>query len=156
MSNDPNTIFVGGINIKGDEMSLTQFFESNFGEVLSCKIIYDHFTQRSKGYGFVTFKEEEVAQSVIKSNNLFFMGKMMNVGPAVRRNVGKQPYNDVFQGPPPPGIMPQQYFNPYYPQPFYPLPYGQYPQMYPFPYPFPPPDVQNYYNQQQQNYTDTS
>jgi len=148
-NNDPNTIFVGGINTKGDENSLKEFFETNFGEVVNIKLIYDHFTQRSKGYGFVTFKEEEVAKTVCKSNNLFFMGKMMNVGPAVRKNVDKQQFNNQgFQGGPPM----QQFYNPYFTQPFYPPPY-QYPQMgYPYPFPYPQyPLNPEYYMQQNQN-----
>ena len=35
--------------------------------------------------GFVTFESEETANSVKQQTNLYFMGKMMNVGEAIRK-----------------------------------------------------------------------
>jgi len=80
-------VFVGGISWKADEQSLANFF-SSFGKVLECKIIMDKVTGKSKGYGFVTFESAESAAKVKQSNNLYFLGKTMNVGDAMRKNEG--------------------------------------------------------------------
>jgi len=78
-------IFVGGISWKGDEESLGNYF-SSFGKVLECRIIMDKNTKKSKGYGFVTFEDPESAEKVKQANSLYFLGKMMNVGDAVRKD----------------------------------------------------------------------
>jgi len=77
-------IFVGGISWKADEESLANFF-SSFGKIIECRIIMDKNTKKSKGYGFITFEDPEAAEKVKLSNNLYFLGKMMNVGDAVRK-----------------------------------------------------------------------
>jgi len=78
-------VFVGGISWKADEKSLTDFFTS-FGKVSSCKIIMDKITGKSKGYGFITFENEESANLVKQAQKIFFLGKTMNVGDAMRKN----------------------------------------------------------------------
>jgi len=80
-----NRVFVGGISWKADESSLANFF-SAYGTVVECKIIMDKVTGKSKGYGFVTFQDAESANNVKQSTNLYFLGKTMNVGDAVRKN----------------------------------------------------------------------
>jgi RNA recognition motif-containing protein len=50
----------------------------------------DKNTGKSKGYGFVTFQDTESANKVKQSNNLYFLGKMMNVGDAVRKSDSNQ------------------------------------------------------------------
>ncbi|KAJ6241774.1 protein boule [Anaeramoeba flamelloides] len=78
-------VFVGGISWKATKNSLENFF-SAYGDVVDCRIILDHKTRRSKGFGFVTFETEESATKVKKVGNMEFLGKMMNVGDAFRRN----------------------------------------------------------------------
>jgi RNA recognition motif-containing protein len=80
------TVFVGGVSPKATEEGLKQFFESNFGEVDSSKIIYDRSTGRSKGYGFVTFRDVDTAERVRNSSGLVFLGKVLNIGNAYRRH----------------------------------------------------------------------
>jgi len=82
-----NRVFVGGISWKADEQSLANFF-SAYGIVIECKIIMDKVTGKSKGYGFVTFQDADSAANVKQSTNLYFLGKMMNVGDAVRKHDG--------------------------------------------------------------------
>eukprot|EP01113_Clastostelium_recurvatum_P035388 TRINITY_DN4927_c0_g1_i3.p1 TRINITY_DN4927_c0_g1~~TRINITY_DN4927_c0_g1_i3.p1 ORF type:complete len:205 (+),score=58.36 TRINITY_DN4927_c0_g1_i3:168-782(+) len=78
-------VFVGGISWKADEAGLSQFFASQYGPVVECKIIMDRDTGKSKGYGFVTFQDEEAAEKVKEAHTIFYMGKNMNVGDAVRK-----------------------------------------------------------------------
>lgn len=82
--NEAGRIFVGGISWKADEESLANFF-STFGKIIECRIIMDKNTKKSKGYGFITFEDPEAAEKVKSSTDLFFLGKMMNVGDAVRK-----------------------------------------------------------------------
>ncbi|CAN7126548.1 unnamed protein product [Brassica rapa subsp. narinosa] len=60
--------FVGGLAWATDEQSLGRTF-SEFGEVLDSKIIVDRETGRSKGFGFVTFKDEDSMRAAIERMN---------------------------------------------------------------------------------------
>eukprot|EP01121_Diplochlamys_sp_Union-15-3_P016829 TRINITY_DN5800_c0_g1_i1.p1 TRINITY_DN5800_c0_g1~~TRINITY_DN5800_c0_g1_i1.p1 ORF type:complete len:194 (+),score=35.59 TRINITY_DN5800_c0_g1_i1:67-648(+) len=80
------SIFCGGISPKADQESLKEFFESQFGTVLECKLIMDKQTGRHKGYGFITFQNPEIAERVRQASTLSFMGKTMNVGSAFRKD----------------------------------------------------------------------
>jgi len=99
----PGRIFVGGISWKADEAALKGFFET-FGPVTECKIIMDKTTGNSKGYGFVTFADPEVSETVKSQSNLYFLGKMMNVGDAYRKVDQQQQNQRVQNG----GVYPQQ------------------------------------------------
>ncbi|CAA6657615.1 unnamed protein product [Spirodela intermedia] len=50
--------FVGGLAWATDDRSLERAF-SEFGEVIESKVINDRETGRSKGFGFVTFSNEQ-------------------------------------------------------------------------------------------------
>ncbi|EFA75101.1 hypothetical protein PPL_11175 [Heterostelium album PN500] len=98
MHPSPNKLFVGGISWRADEAGLAKFF-STFGNVLECKIIMDRNTLKSKGYGFITFEDEESVSKVKNASTLSFMGKNMNVGDAMRKSDGFIVNN---------GVVPQQ------------------------------------------------
>ncbi len=53
-------IFVGGLDFKLTVEELKQHF-SQYGEVIDACILKDIYTGQSRGFGFVIFKEEEVA-----------------------------------------------------------------------------------------------
>ena len=40
-----------------------------YGELVSCKIIKDHFTQKSRGFAFVTFQSRENAEKALEEMN---------------------------------------------------------------------------------------
>ena len=61
-----NKLFVGGISWNTSEEGLKEYF-SQIGEVEEVKIITDRMTGRSKGFGFVTFKNEEDAKKAIET-----------------------------------------------------------------------------------------
>ncbi|KAL8159763.1 hypothetical protein V2J09_001300 [Rumex salicifolius] len=54
-------VFVGGLAWETPVDRLKDYFDK-FGDILEAVIISDKFSGRSKGYGFVTFKEPEAAK----------------------------------------------------------------------------------------------
>ena len=57
-------IYVGNLAYSVDDDKLKELF-SPFGEIEEAIVIVDRFSKRSKGFGFVTFKDEESAQKAI-------------------------------------------------------------------------------------------
>nr|UHX60104.1 DAZL isoform I [Cynops cyanurus]BAD38676.1 DAZ-like protein [Cynops pyrrhogaster] len=78
----PNTVFVGGIDIRMDEIEIRDFF-ARFGAVKEVKIITDR-TGVSKGYGFVSFHDDVDVQKIVDSQ-INFHGKKLKLGPAIRK-----------------------------------------------------------------------
>ena len=60
-------IFVGGLDFKLTSEELKEHF-CQFGEVHDAIILKDIYTGSSRGFGFVTFTNESVAQDLIKNN----------------------------------------------------------------------------------------
>ncbi|KAI4336675.1 hypothetical protein L6164_015171 [Bauhinia variegata] len=54
-------VFVGGLAWETQSETLRRYFEQ-FGEILEAVVITDKNTGRSKGYGFVTFRDPEAAR----------------------------------------------------------------------------------------------
>ncbi|KAL8166990.1 hypothetical protein V2J09_008489 [Rumex salicifolius] len=91
-------IFVGGLAWETQRDTMRKYFEQ-FGEILEAVVITDKATGRSKGYGFVTFKDPESAfracqnpAPVIdgrKANcNLASLGAQKNRPPTAAHHVG--------------------------------------------------------------------
>lgn len=57
-------VFVGGISWNTDNEGLREAFE-RFGEVVDAKVITDRETGRSRGFGFVTFANDDSASQAI-------------------------------------------------------------------------------------------
>jgi len=57
-------LFCGGLSWGTTDESLRQAFEQ-FGEVVDAKVIMDRETGRSKGFGFVTFANDEDATNAV-------------------------------------------------------------------------------------------
>ncbi|KDO25988.1 hypothetical protein SPRG_08641 [Saprolegnia parasitica CBS 223.65] len=62
---DRNKIFVAGLPLDADDKALASKFES-FGEMFQAKVVYDNKTQRSKGFGFVTYCSYESALDAVR------------------------------------------------------------------------------------------
>ena len=58
-------LFVGNLPFSVSEDQLKEIFEK-YGEIKSLKLITDRETGRSRGFGFVTFKEDKSAENAIK------------------------------------------------------------------------------------------
>uniref|UniRef100_A0A2K5EW31 DAZ-associated protein 1 n=1 Tax=Aotus nancymaae TaxID=37293 RepID=A0A2K5EW31_AOTNA len=85
-----NKIFVGGIPHNCGETELREYFKK-FGVVTEVVMIYDAEKQRPRGFGFITFEDE---QSVDQAVNMHFhdiMGKKVEVKRAEPRDSKSQP-----------------------------------------------------------------
>ncbi|CAI9786363.1 unnamed protein product [Fraxinus pennsylvanica] len=60
--------FVGGLAWATTDLSLEKAF-AQFGEVTESKIINDRETGRSRGFGFVTFKDDQSMRDAIEGMN---------------------------------------------------------------------------------------
>jgi RNA recognition motif-containing protein len=78
-------LFIGGLNYDTTEKKLYEAL-SEFGKVLTLRIIIDRESGRSKGFGFATFEEESCAQKAIDSlDNTEFDGRRIGVKPAIEK-----------------------------------------------------------------------
>jgi len=60
---DPNAeqfrkLFIGGLSYETDESSLRSHFEQ-WGEIVDCVVMRDPNTKRSRGFGFITYKDAD-------------------------------------------------------------------------------------------------
>ncbi|HPR08974.1 RNA-binding protein [Candidatus Saccharibacteria bacterium] len=61
-------LFVGSLPWAVDDTQLEQLF-ADFGQVLSAKVIVDRDSNRSKGYGFVEFENDDEAKAAVEKLN---------------------------------------------------------------------------------------
>ena len=73
-------LFVGGLSWSTTQESLLRAFES-YGEITEAKVITDRDTGKSRGFGFVTFVADDVAEKAMAEMN----GKDLD-GRAIRVN----------------------------------------------------------------------
>lgn len=85
-------LFVAGLDFGVTDEQLGELF-SQFGNVESAKVIIDHDTGRSKGFGFVEMSSEKECSSAIASlNETQFEGRSLTVKEA--RPKGGTPHNN--------------------------------------------------------------
>ena len=78
-------LYVGNLPFKVNNDSLKKAFEA-FGTVEEATIISDKFTKRSKGFGFVTFSDDEAGKKAISEmNGKDFEGRELKVSEAKPR-----------------------------------------------------------------------
>ncbi|XP_042423937.1 probable RNA-binding protein ARP1 [Zingiber officinale] len=70
-------VFVGGLAWETREEAMREHFD-RFGDILEAVIISDKHTGRSKGYGFVTFKEAEAAKHACEDATPVINGRRAN------------------------------------------------------------------------------
>ncbi len=63
-----NKIYVGNLPYKFKADDLKEAF-SEFGEITEATVITDRYSGRSKGFGFVTFADEESAKKAVEAMN---------------------------------------------------------------------------------------
>ena len=82
-----NKIYVGNLPFTVDEQELHQMFES-FGEIESANLIIDRATGRSKGFGFVSFKDKGAMSKSLSLNDTDLNGRKLRVNEAREREAG--------------------------------------------------------------------
>jgi RNA recognition motif-containing protein len=82
-------IYVGNLNFKTSEESLTQLF-GQYGTVHSVKLISDRQTGRRKGFGFVEMDNAEGEVAIRELNDKEFDGRNMKVNEAREREESDQ------------------------------------------------------------------
>ncbi|KAL5711252.1 hypothetical protein ACHQM5_021727 [Ranunculus cassubicifolius] len=70
-------VFVGGLAWETQNEVMREYFEK-YGDILEAVIISDKITGRSKGYGFVTFKEPESAKKACEDPTPVINGRRAN------------------------------------------------------------------------------
>jgi len=100
---DPK-VFVGGLAWHTNEQSLQQHF-SQYGEIEEVRVIMDKVTGRSKGYGFVVFKDPGASQAAVANGFPIIDGKQANCNLAslgvknpASTNRGRKRYNSDWAG----------------------------------------------------------
>lgn len=92
-------IYVGNISPKTSENQLLELFKV-YGNVESLKIIIDHFTGTSRGFGFIEMKNEDAEEAIKQLNGKEMDGQMLTVNEAkprsedMNRGAGRSSYND--------------------------------------------------------------
>lgn len=81
----PTRLYVGSLHFNITEQMVKAIFEP-FGAVDSVQMIYDSETGRSKGYGFIQFRDADSAKRAMDQLNGFELaGRAIKVGPVTER-----------------------------------------------------------------------
>lgn len=83
-------LFIGGMSLDTTDESLIKYFEK-YGEVVDSVVIKDKATDRSKGFGFVTYQTEEEADSCMAERPHFLDERQIDVKRAVSREESSKP-----------------------------------------------------------------
>lgn len=66
-------IFVGGLPLSLNEDDLRDYF-SSYGNIVEHQIMLDHKTNRSRGFGFVTFENEDAVEKIFSNGRMHEIG----------------------------------------------------------------------------------
>ncbi|XP_018466171.1 heterogeneous nuclear ribonucleoprotein 1-like isoform X1 [Raphanus sativus] len=83
-------IFVGGLPSSVTEGEFKTYFEQ-FGTPTDVVVMYDHNTQRPRGFGFITYDSEEAVDRVLLKTFHELNGKMVEVKRAVPKELSPSP-----------------------------------------------------------------
>lgn len=87
-------VYVGNLPWKIDDNALKELFTS-YGDVEEANVIIDKFSRRSKGFGFVTFTDDEAAKKAISEmNEKEIEGRKLTVNEAKPREENDRPKRD--------------------------------------------------------------
>ncbi|KAG4139493.1 hypothetical protein ERO13_D07G196300v2 [Gossypium hirsutum] len=79
-------IFVGGLASTVTDSDFKKYFD-HFGNITDVVVMYDHNTQRPRGFGFVTYDSEEAVDKVLLKSFHELNGKMVEVKRAVPKEL---------------------------------------------------------------------
>ncbi|GMH05737.1 hypothetical protein Nepgr_007577 [Nepenthes gracilis] len=90
------TVFVGDLAADVTDYTLQETFRAHYPSVKGAKVITDHATGRSKGYGFVKFGDEgEQLRAMTEMNGMFCSSRPMRIGPAANKKTASVPQKDA-------------------------------------------------------------
>nr|GMD93609.1 heterogeneous nuclear ribonucleoprotein 1-like [Ipomoea batatas] len=90
-------IFVGGLASSVTESDFKQYFDQ-FGTITDVVVMYDHNTQRPRGFGFITYDSEEAVDKVLHKTFHELNGKMVEVKRAVPKELSPGPTRSPLAG----------------------------------------------------------
>ncbi|XP_011603037.2 heterogeneous nuclear ribonucleoprotein D0 isoform X1 [Takifugu rubripes] len=93
---DEGKMFVGGLSWDTTKKDLKDYF-CKYGEVVDCTLKLDPITGRSRGFGFVLFKEPESVEKVASQKEHKLNGKVIDPKKA-KAMKGKEPVKKIFVG----------------------------------------------------------
>ncbi|KAL2245245.1 UNVERIFIED_CONTAM: Heterogeneous nuclear ribonucleoprotein 1 [Sesamum indicum] len=83
-------IFVGGLASTVTESDFKNYFDQ-FGTIMDVVVMYDHNTQRPRGFGFITYDSEDAVDRVLHKTFHELNGKMVEVKRAVPKELSPGP-----------------------------------------------------------------
>ncbi|KAJ0261624.1 RNA-binding [Hirschfeldia incana] len=84
--NKTKKIFVGGLPSSITEAEFKNYFDQ-FGTISDVVVMYDHNTQRPRGFGFITFDSDDAVDRVLHKTFHELNGKLVEVKRAVPKEV---------------------------------------------------------------------
>ncbi|XP_054798046.1 heterogeneous nuclear ribonucleoprotein 1 isoform X2 [Prosopis cineraria] len=90
-------IFVGGLASTVTESDFKKYFDQ-FGTITDVVVMYDHNTQRPRGFGFITYDSEEAVEKVLLKTFHELNGKMVEVKRAVPKELSPGPNRSPLSG----------------------------------------------------------
>ena len=106
-----NRIFLKGFKLETREEEVENIFKA-YGDIVETKIIRDSFNGQSRGFGFVTFDSQQVAQEVLnKVQSLQIGDTEITVGPAKIRRL--PPFGKPFRNRYPNDVQPSNFIPPH-------------------------------------------
>ncbi|XP_076935007.1 heterogeneous nuclear ribonucleoprotein 1-like isoform X2 [Bidens hawaiensis] len=90
-------IFVGGLASTVTENDFKRYFEQ-FGTITDVVVMYDHGTQRPRGFGFITYDSEDAVDTVLLKTFHELNGKMVEVKRAVPKELSPSPARSPLSG----------------------------------------------------------
>nr|XP_008109200.1 PREDICTED: heterogeneous nuclear ribonucleoprotein D0 isoform X2 [Anolis carolinensis] len=93
---DEGKMFIGGLSWDTTKKDLKDYF-TKFGEVVDCTLKLDPITGRSRGFGFILFKEAESVDKVMDQKEHKLNGKVIDPKRAKAMKT-KEPIKKIFVG----------------------------------------------------------
>ncbi|KAK6149380.1 hypothetical protein DH2020_016905 [Rehmannia glutinosa] len=90
-------IFVGGLASTVTENDFKNYFDQ-FGTIMDVVVMYDHNTQRPRGFGFITYDSEDAVDRVLHKTFHELNGKMVEVKRAVPKEMSPGPTRSPLVG----------------------------------------------------------
>ncbi|CAN4106682.1 unnamed protein product [Withania somnifera] len=91
-------IFVGGLASSVTESDFKKYFDQ-FGTITDVVVMYDHITQRPRGFGFITYDSEEAVDKVLLYRSFHELnGKRVEVKHAVPKELSHGPTQSQLVG----------------------------------------------------------